>query len=66
MFEETQFIVDNHTQFIIIPDGEEEIRATFDVFWKQNNVYLLANYQAGEEVDVTVTSGMGKKKKLEL
>lgn len=41
----------------MIPEIEEEIKITVDVFWKQKNVYLLANVQDKEEVVVTVNSG---------
>lgn len=45
-------------EFYVIPDMEEEIRITFDVFWKQKNVYLLANVQNKEDIEVTVTDGV--------
>jgi hypothetical protein len=44
-YEELNFLIKNHTEFIMIPDTEEEVSGTIDIFWKQNDVYLMANMQ---------------------
>ncbi len=51
VFEQLNVLVTkNYTEFLVIPEVEEEIRGTFDVFWKQKNVYLMANVQNKEDI----------------
>lgn len=56
LFEQLSFLVTGKTEFIVVAEKKEEVKGTFDVFWQQNNVYLMANIQKQEEVQVRVTS----------
>lgn len=36
------------------PEEDQEVKAVFDAYWNQNNVYLQANVLNGEEITVTI------------
>ena len=48
IFEQLSFLLTGKTEFVLTPEENEQVKGTFDVFWQQNNVYLLANVQKHE------------------
>lgn len=48
------FKATEHDDFTFTLASSETISGTVDLYWKQNNAYMLSNYKSGEEVEMAV------------
>lgn len=48
------FVCGRYDDFILKPSSDHEIKFELHVYWKQDNVYVSAEYRQGEEIRVIV------------
>lgn len=53
-FKNYNFKLNKISEFILRPEEDQEVKAVFDVYWNQNNLYLQAAVLNGEEVTVSI------------